>query len=65
MKDKIRMGVIIIAALLLAMLAGILVTRASADGPVLWKQYCPKHYEIRLQPDKAGTHVLCVRLAEV
>lgn len=65
MKERIRMAVVIVAALLLAMLAGILVTRASADGPVLWKQYCPAHYEVRQVKDGLATHVLCVRMAEV
>jgi len=56
---------IILVALLLAMLLGMLVTVANADGPVIWKQLCPAHHEIRLVPDKAGgQHVLCVRMAE-
>ena len=38
---------------------------AAADGPVLWKQECPRHHEIMTIEDKAGgVTVLCIRLAE-
>lgn len=65
MKTKLTMVLIIVVALLLAMLAGILVTRASADGPVLWKRLCPAHYEVVQIKEGLGTHVVCVRSAEV
>lgn len=67
MKAKIRTAGIWLAALLLAMLMGILVTHAAgADGPVLWKQHCPRWHDVRLEPDAGGdgVHVLCVRQAE-
>lgn len=62
-KEILRMAVIIAAALLLAALAGILVTHA--DGPVIWKQQCPRWHEVVMVPDKGGDgiHVLCVRMA--
>jgi hypothetical protein len=65
MKQRMRQVGIIILALLLAMLFGMLVTRASADGPVIWKQFCPMHYEVRQVKDGTGVTVLCVRMAEV
>ena len=65
MKSILRETGIWFVALLLAVMFGILVTRVSADGPVLWKQGCPAHYEVRQEPDKAGgVTVLCVRWAE-
>lgn len=64
-KDSVRMVVIIAAALLLAMLLGVLVTRVNAaDGDmVLWKQHCPAYADVILVPaaDWGGVHVLCVR----
>ena len=51
--------------LLLAILLAILAARAAADGPVIWKAHCPRHYTVQTVPDKAGdgVHVLCVRAA--
>ena len=64
-KARLQMVVVIVAALLLAMLLGIMVTRASADSPVMWKQFCPTaHADIELVKDGDGTTVLCVRAAE-
>lgn len=65
MKKLIRQVVVIIAALLLAMLLGIMVTRASADGPVIWKEFCPARHDVMLVPDKGGQHVVCIMSAEV
>lgn len=65
MKTKIKMATVIIGCLLLAVLLGIMVTRASADGPVIWKQFCPAHYEIQQIKDGPGVTVLCVRAAQV
>lgn len=65
-KESVRMALIVAAALLLAVLGGILVTHA--DGPVIWKEQCPAHYEVRFQTAVSdpggGVHVLCVRMAE-
>lgn len=34
-------------------------------GPVIWKQYCPRWYELRQLPAPGGgVHVLCVRMAD-
>ena len=64
-KARLQMVVVIVLALLLSMLLGIMVTRASADGPVMWKQFCPTAYaDIELVKDGDGTTVLCVRAAE-
>lgn len=65
MKRRLQQVALIVLALLLSMLLGILVTRASADGPVIWKQYCPMHYEVRQLKDGTGVTVLCIRMAEV
>ena len=65
MKTKFQMVVVIVAALLLAMLLGIMVTRASADGPVMWKQFCPARHDVVLVPEKGGQHVVCIMSAEV
>ena len=63
-KAKLQMVAVIVGCLLLAMLLGILVTRASADSPVMWKQFCPTAYaDIELVKDGDGTTVLCVRAA--
>jgi len=68
MTERLRTAGIVLAALLLAMLLGIMVTRASAaDGDmVLWKQHCPAYADVVLEPaaDWGGVHVLCVRGAE-
>lgn len=64
MKTKLKMVAVIVGCLLLAMLLGIMVTRVSADGPVMWKQFCPAHHEIRQVKDGPGVTVLCVRMAE-
>lgn len=59
MWQTVRMALIIGAALLLAALGGILVTHA--DGPVLWKQLCPRWYELEYVPEKdGGVNVVCV-----
>lgn len=65
MKKRLQMVGIVLAALLLAMLLGIMVTRASADGPVIWKAFCPRHHDLQYVPEKGGgVNVLCVRAAE-
>lgn len=65
MTTRLRTVGIVLAALLLAMLLGIMVTRAGAEGPVIWKQFCPRWYEVRQIPAPGGgVHVLCVRMAE-
>ncbi len=40
--------------------------RQPADGPVIWKQHCPAHYDVvqEVAADWGGVHVLCVRAAE-
>lgn len=50
------------AILLLVILLAILAARVAADGPVIWKQHCPRWYDVQTVPDKAGdgVHVLCV-----
>lgn len=64
-RENLRMALVIVAALLLAMLLGILVTAANAaDGDmVLWKLHCPAYADVILEPaaDWGGVHVLCVR----
>ena len=50
---------ILAVGLALSLVAGI----AAADGPVLWKQHCPRHYEFQFVPDKDGVTVLCIRAA--
>lgn len=63
-KAILRMALVIVVALLLAALAGVLVTRA--EGPVIWKAHCPMHHEVQFVKDAdwGGVHVLCVRMAE-
>lgn len=64
-KESVRMALIIAAALVVAMLLGILVTAANAAGGdmVLWKQHCPAYADVVQEPaaDWGGVHVLCVR----
>lgn len=48
-------------ALALALLAVLAVGAVWADGPVLWKQYCPQHYAVELVKEGEGVHVVCVR----
>ena len=62
MTERLRTVGIVLAALLLAMLLGIMVTRASANGPIIWKQHCPRWHDVQLVPDADGdgVHVLCV-----
>lgn len=56
-----RIGLVVLV-LLLAALVGVAV--AQADGPVLWKQHCPRHHEVVVvDADGDGVHVLCVRAA--
>ncbi|HRI57020.1 MAG TPA: hypothetical protein PK170_07980 [Anaerolineae bacterium] len=52
--------------LLLVILLAILAARAAANGPVIWKQHCPRWYDVVTIPDKAGdgVHVQCVRAAD-
>ena len=64
-KARLQIVVVIVLALLLAMLLGIMVTRASADGPVMWKQFCPARHDVVLVPEKGGQHVVCIMSAEV
>jgi acyl-homoserine lactone acylase PvdQ len=66
MKAKLRTVGIVLAALLLAMLLGILVTTADADGPQLWQEKCPtQHYEVRIEQVERGVRIVsCVRMAE-
>lgn len=63
---KLRTIGIVLAALLLAMLLGILVTTADADGPWLWQEKCPsQHYEVRIEQIERGVRLVsCVRMAE-
>lgn len=51
---------LLIVALIIA--AGI----AAADGPILWKQHCPRHHTVEIVPadDLGGVHVLCICAAE-
>lgn len=53
-----RVGLVVLALLLLAMA----VSQALADGPVLWKQFCPRWHELVYVPEKdgSGMNVLCV-----
>lgn len=62
-KEVVKMALIILAALLLAALAGVLVT--NADGPMIWKMHCPAHYAVVTTPaaDWGGVHVMCIRAA--
>lgn len=62
-KEVVKMALIILAALLLAALAGVLVT--NADGPMIWKMHCPAHYDVVTMPaaDWGGVHVMCIRAA--
>lgn len=66
MKAKLRTVGIVLAALLLAMLLGILVTTANADGLWLWQEKCPtQHYEVRIEQVERGVRIVsCVRMAE-
>jgi hypothetical protein len=50
---------LLIVALIIA--AGI----AAADGPVLWKQHCPRHHTVDIVKDidGDGVHILCTRAA--
>ena len=54
-----------VSHLLLVILLAILAARVAADGPVVWKQHCPRHHDVQTVPDKAGdgVHVLCIRAA--
>ena len=63
---RLRTIAIVLAALLLAMLLGILVTTADADGPWLWQEKCPaQHYEVRIEQVERGVQLVsCVRMAE-
>jgi len=55
---------VVVLALLLVALIGVAV--AQADGPIIWKQHCPAHYDVVQVPagDWGGVHVLCIRAAE-
>lgn len=65
-RENVRMALIIVAALVLAMLLGILVTTVDADGPWLWQEKCPtQHYELRVEQFERGVRIIsCVRMAE-
>lgn len=58
---RLRIASVVAAVLVLALLAGL----AAADGPTLWKEHCPRHYDVVLMAadDWDGVHVLCVRAA--
>lgn len=49
---------ILLALLLTLAVAAI----AQADGPVIWKQHCPRHHDVAMVADNAGdgVHVLCI-----
>lgn len=52
---------IIIGGLLISLATAAI---AAADGPILWKQECPQHYDIVTVPEGEGVTVFCVRAAE-
>lgn len=59
-KAKLQMVGVIVAALLLAMLLGIMVTQASAAEKVLWKQSCPAWADLNIIPEGMNRHVVCM-----
>ncbi|HNU04148.1 MAG TPA: hypothetical protein PKL67_08335 [Anaerolineae bacterium] len=56
---------IFILLVLLVLLAVLAASAAVADGPVIWKEHCPRHHEVQTIPDAGGdgVHILCVRAA--
>lgn len=64
MGRRLMIASVVAAVLVLALLAG-LAAAALADGPTLWKEYCPRHHDVVLMAadDWDGVHVLCVRAA--
>lgn len=62
MKTTMRQIGIWLAALLLAALLGIMVSQGTgANGPVIWKDYCPRWHDVQLVPEPGGgTNVVCV-----
>lgn len=58
-KARFQMVVVIVAALLLAMLLGIMVTRASASSAVLWKQTCPTWADMTIVQEGMDRHYVC------
>lgn len=59
-KARLQMVVVIVLALLLSMLLGIMVTRASAASAVLWKQSCPAWADLNIIPEGMDRHVVCM-----
>ena len=53
-----RMLVVLVVVAMLGLLAG----QALADGPVLWKQFCPRWHELVYVPEKdgSGMNVVCI-----
>ncbi len=53
---------VVMLVLGLALLALSLAEPAGADGPVLWKQFCPRSLELVYvwEKDGSGVHVVCV-----
>lgn len=60
-------GKLVVALVLVLALVVVAAVAVQADGPVLWKMHCPRHYALSQVADTAGdgVHVLCVRAAEV
>ena len=57
----------LLTALLLAALLAVAALQAHADGPVLWKQHCPRFHEVVLIPETnpdGGVNVVCIRQAD-
>lgn len=55
----------LVALVLAIVLAIVLAVVAQADGPVLWKQHCPRHHVLSYVADgEGGVHVVCTRAAE-
>lgn len=51
--------------LLLIVLLIVTTIAVTADGPVLWKQHCPRHHTVEIvrDIDGDGVHILCIRAA--
>jgi len=58
-KWYLKVALAIIAILMTAMIA-------AADGPVIWKNHCPRHHDVQIvpAPDWGGVNVLCIRSAQ-
>ena len=52
----------------LAILTALAITAAvaAADGPIVWKNHCPRHHDVITVPDSGGdgVHILCIRAAD-